>query len=331
MLHQAASMSTTVKPPSLIGKKRRARTFSEMTLMRKAESEAFSYFKRYYDSKNVDPKLEERFLTAIKESPSAITVDLGILFAVEAGWYKALEDLLSIDVSVYTPVESDGLRSHPLRNQSLSLFTLPTPSPARDERHVDMVLLYAVIFKKVKAIEILAKHFNFNVNDISGKPSLHYVYSLNDQKAQKQIIDIILSGLRPSFENLCAAAEHGDLESTKYITKKLHPDKRYFIPIVGMRAIQNGHDDVAKWLAEIPEIIGWNEIGSYLVGAAAERDNFDLIEFFAKHSTALPLETFGYYAASKLWTCLKKRDRLDLFEKFLLPYLQSFEELFMDA
>ena len=320
-----------MKPSPHPTKRPRTQKTLDKDLIRESENEAFLCFKNRRDGKRTAPGLEEKFIKAIKKSPSVHTIDLGILFAVEAGWHKALEELLSVDLSTYETVTSDSLDKHPLDKQALMLFDLPPATHSQDRWYVNSALLHAIVSKKVETVGILARHMNLNVYDNFGEPLLHYVYSLDNQDVKKQIIDIVLPRIEPSIRNLRTASKHGDLESTKYIVERLEPKDRPLTFLAGMEAILNGHDNVAKWIIETPGVVDWKRNMNSLVNAAVRCNNLGMIELLSTRSPAFPLHLFGFYTASDLWAFLQREHRPELFSKFVPSHPEGFTMPFQEA
>ena len=189
-------------------------------------------------------------------------------------------------------------------------------------------LLYAIVSGKVDTVKALAKHMEINIEDVSGRPLLHYVYLLDQQEVRRKLLDIVIPKLEPSFINICTTAKHGDLESTKYIAEKLQPSDRYLTDIAGKIAIQNGHDDIAKWMVETPDIMDWETRAGSLIGAAVERNNIDMVKYFSKRSSGFPLHRLGYGVASNLWALLRRVNCTELFRKFVPSHPNGYSLLF---
>ena len=223
--------------------------------MGEAEHTALFYFKHHLSGRENDPSLEEKFAAAIRKSRSAQTINLGILLAVEAGWHRASGELFSVDLSAFRPILSDYLCHHPLHKQALSLLATPLAGHSRGRQYTGSALLHAIATKRADIVGILAKHMDLNVNDIHGRPLLHYVYSLRQQDVKEKILDIVLPKLKPSIANLRMASEHADPESARYIAGRLGTRDRCHVVRAGMVAILNGHDDTARWIVETPGVI----------------------------------------------------------------------------
>ena len=73
----------------------------ENELMRQCEDEAVDLFIHRFNEEGKYADLEERFIEAVRKSPSLFTIDYGISFSIEAEWPKALEALLTIDLTAY--------------------------------------------------------------------------------------------------------------------------------------------------------------------------------------------------------------------------------------
>ena len=310
--------SPSPPPPPLPSRKREVPKTTKMALMQKYENKAIHSFKGHLDGKENNPDLEEDFLKAIKKSPSAPTVDLGITLAVEAGWHKALEELVTVDLSTYKPIKTDSYDRHPLQDQVLRTLSLPPANVGQGRGgYVNAALLYAIVSKRVDTVRVLAKHMNFNIADLSGNPLLHYVYLLDDQDVRRQILDIVLPKLEPSVINLFAVSGNGDLESTKRLVEKLEPKERHQAGLAAFKAILSGHNHVAKWIIGTPGLIDWEFDVGTLVSNAVECDNLDIIEFMSAHSPGFTLPQLGYSIGGKLWTFLQRVHRPDLFGKFV--------------
>ena len=178
--------------------KRNVIRLSKMDKVQECEIVAVNSFK-YRNDKKKCPNPEETFITAVKESPSVYTVDLGITLAVEAGWNKVLNELFAVDLSTYAPIKSDSFDRHPLEKQALSSLDLPPASHSLDRWYVNAALLYAIVSGKPDTVKVLAKYMDLNIDDMFGKSLLHYVYLLRQQGARKRILDIVLPKLEPSI------------------------------------------------------------------------------------------------------------------------------------
>ena len=99
---------------------------SKMSLMKKYEQEAINSFEenRIGEQRN-SRENENVFIAALRKSPSVHTLDLAVTLAVEAGWHKALEELLVINPTTYKPIKGDMFHKHPLQDHVLKLFRLP--------------------------------------------------------------------------------------------------------------------------------------------------------------------------------------------------------------
>ena len=318
------AMSSPPSPPPLT-RKRGAQKITKMALMQKYENKAIHSFKGYLDGKENNPDLEEDFLKAVKKSPSAHTVDLGITLAVEAGWHKALEELVTVDLSTYKSIKTDSSERHPLQDQILGTLSLP-PAGGGQGRGVyaNAALLYAIVSKKVDAVRVLAKHMNFNIDDLSGRPLLHYVYLLDEQDVREQMLDIVIPKLKPSMTNLFAVSKSGDLESTRRLVEKLEPENRHYAVLAATEAMLNGHDHIAKWIIETPGLIDWEFDVGTLANAAARSNSLNMVEHLSVHSPIFSLHQFGYIAASNLWAFLQRVRRPELFVKFVPSHPEGF-------
>lgn len=270
-------------------------------------------------------RLEEEFITAIKNSPSKSTIDFGITVAVEAGWHKALEELLPIDLSTYKPLKYDSYGEHPLQDQVLSMLRLPPASGSKGRGgYANVALLYAIVSGKVDAVRILVKYMDVNIDDASGRPLLDYVYLLNQQDVKKKILDIVVPKLEPSIINLLTVSKNGDLESAKHLVERLQPKDRHRIVLVGTEAILNDHDDIAKWIVETPGLMNWENDAGCLVAMAVRRENVGMIEFLSMHSPGLLLHQFDDSVASDLWAYLQRVNRTELFSKFIPSHPEGY-------
>ena len=114
------------------------------------------------------------------------------------------------------------------------------------------------------------------------------------------------------------AANNGDLESMKYLLGKMHPkDRHYTTGFAGRAALKNGHEHIARWMVENPDLIDVTHDMAYLVEAAVETKNFGMVEHLSKHSPSFPMHQLGFYEASILWKFLKEEGRPELFVKFV--------------
>ena len=335
MNKEKAATLLIMQPPLLPTGKRSMpkdlKRVSKKDLVQNCESKAVHSFRNRFDGKKHNPNREQKFIEYAKKSPSVRTVDFAIILAVEAGWHKALEELLSVDLSTYKSLKSDSSCQHPLKTEALSTLNLP-PASGESGRsgYANAALLYAIVSGKVEAVRIMAKYMDVNIDDVSGESLLHYVYLLGQPDVRRQILDIVVPKLEPSINNLCMIAEQGDLESTKCLVRELRLKDRSRAVLAGKIAILNGHDDVAKWIVEKPGVIDWETTGGYLVSAAVERNNLGMVEYLSTHSPAIPLKQFGYGAAANLWTYLQRVNRTELFGKFIPSHPEGYS-LFAQA
>ena len=290
-------------------------------LVERYEGKALKILQGYLDrGRQSKANDEKNFAERVKKSPSTFTLDFGIMIAIEVGWYDVLENLLSVDLSTYKHLKSDSTCEHPLVGPAFTMLDLP-PASGGGERggYVNAALLYAIVSGRVEAVRILANHMDLNIGDVAGEPLLHYVYLSKDQDARKEILSIVLHKLHPSRINVRKAAENGDLESMKYLVEKMHHQRqRYFTTgPAGRAALKNGHEHIARWMVENPDLIDLTRDMGYLVEAAVETKNFGMVEYLSKHSPSLLIHQLGYYAASILWKFLKEVDRPELFAKFV--------------
>ena len=228
-----------------------------------------------------------------------------------------MEELLLIDVSTYKPFKSDEFCEHPLRLEALRVDLPPASAQYGRGGFANAALLYAIIQGKVDMVRIMAKYLEVNIDDVSGRPLLHYVYLLDQQDARRQILDILVPKLQPTINNLCMAAKHGDLKSTKCFAERLEGRDLRLAVDAASDAILNGHDDIAKWIIETPGITDWTVARGSLVYAAVDRNNFDMVEYLSTHSPPFPLGQFGYATASDLWAFLRRVHRPELFGEFV--------------
>jgi hypothetical protein len=158
---------------------------------------------------------------------------------------------------------------------------------------------------------------DLNIEDRYDEPLLHYVYLLDQQDTRRQMLDIVVPKLKPSFKNMCKAAKNGDLETTKHFAKDLESNNRSIAYLAGVNAILGGHDDVAKWVIEASGFVKLKIHMNCLVGAAVKRENIGMIEYLSTRSPVFSLPTFGYILPSTLWPFLKRVNRRELFGKFV--------------
>lgn len=328
MSEQVATGSLVMVPPSPPPQDEMHSTpkITKKTLVQECENVALNSFKEYLlGGRERNPTHEKMFITAVKKSPSRRTIDFGIMLAVEAGWQKALDKLFSVDLSTYKPFKSEESCQHPLKHYALSLLDPPPASGSRGRgTYVNSALLYAIVSGKTDVVKVLARHISLNIEDVLSRPLLHYVYLLDQQDLRRMMLDIVIPKLKPSLENLCTAAEHGDLESTKYFAKNLRPKDLYFAGLAGVDAILGGHDAVAKWIVETSGLINWKvDLGS-LINAAVSSKSLDMIEFLSARSPVLPLHQIGHGTASDLWAFLQQINHPELFKKFVPSHPEGY-------
>ena len=298
----------------------------EGILVQEWENRAISSFKKHLLCEKAKCSTCERaFVASIRKSPSSRTIDFGMILAVEAGWHDVLEELVTVDSSAYEPFESQVTCRHPLRDYISSLLDIPPAGSSETRRgYANAALLYAIVSGKVDAVRILTKYMCLDIEDLLDQPLLHYVYLLDGYEVRKEILDLVLPKLEPSADNLCVAAKHGDLESTKYFVEHIQPEDRYLMSLAGFDAILGDQDEVAKWIIEALGVVDMQKDFSFLVNAAVRRENLGMIEFLSGHSPALSLQKFGDGTASKLWEFLQQVNRPELFRKFIPAHPEGY-------
>ena len=93
--------------------------------MKVRERQALRYLNKHKELMQDDAGFEEKFVTAVKKSPSKYSVECAIIAAIDAGWYNALDELLSIDLATYKPVKVKEAR-HPLGKHLATKLDLPS-------------------------------------------------------------------------------------------------------------------------------------------------------------------------------------------------------------
>ena len=305
-----------ILPPH--AKERGAPRVYKRALVQEHESKALHAFKNRFNEKENDLNVEEEFVKEIKQSPSVHTIDYGIVLATEAGWHMALKELFSIDPSTYKSFKSESSFQHPLRDHASSQLDLPLAVSSESRgQYVNAALLYAIVSGRVETVRVLARYMDLNIDDRYDEPLLHYVYLLDQQDARRQMLDIVVPKLKPSFKNMSKAAKNGDLETTKHFAKNLESKDRSLAYWAGVHAILGGHDDVAKWIIEASGFINMKIHMSSLVDAAVKRENIGMIEYLSTRSPVFFSPKFGHILSSTLWPFLKRVNRRELFGKFV--------------
>ena len=291
---------------------------SKRDLVKEHESKAVDFFMNRDESKESATNYEEGFVEAVKKSPSIDSINFGVALAVEAGWHKALSELLSVDKSKYTTLKYKSSFRHPLRDQTISRLELPPASGQNGTGYVDAALLCAIVNGKVEAVEVMAKYLDVNsIHDVMGRPMLHYVYFCKQEAPRRQILDILLPKLEVSICNMGEVAKHGDLESLKYFVEKLSPRDKHRASLAAADALLSGQDDVAKWAVETPGIMDRASDMAFLIGTAVRCNNLSMIEYLSGRSKGFTLDSLGHGTASDLWAFLKREKCTKLFVKFV--------------
>ena len=91
--------------------------------MNVCKGQALEYLNKHKQLMQDDATFEEEFVAAVKKSPSKHSVECAIFAAVDAGWYKALKELLSIDLATHEPVQAKEA-SHPQQDQIVAKLDL---------------------------------------------------------------------------------------------------------------------------------------------------------------------------------------------------------------
>ena len=302
-------------------------------LMQAFEIEAVCIFRKHRRNKQKDTFvnekdaiLEEKFISAVKSSPSKSTIEYGIVVAVEAGWHKALEELLAVDLSTYKHTKSRIHRDHPIRKEVVSKLGLPSAHASKGRGwYVNSAMLYAIASGKVDTVKVMAKHMDLNIYGYSDETSLHYVYSLKQQDVKKQMWDVVFPKLKPSQKNVITTAKHGDLESTKYFIENSGSNAQYHAHLAVESAIKNGHDHLAKWIIEAPGMMRWKSYANHLIDAAVKHNNLEMIEYLSMYTHEFTLYQYGPSNPPSLRAFLEQRNRTELFSKFFPPHHEDTE------
>ena len=216
-------------------------------LMRVFEKRAVRFFEKHENNTRHEEYIEGRFVSLVKKSPSARTVELAIAIAAEARWHWALGELLAMDVSSYKAVKSTR-RQHPFLKKIVTSLELPGVHKTKGEGYRVGALLRAITQGQVETVRILMKHVDIStIDDVSGEPILHYVYLVEERDLRELMLCMILPKMKPSLSNLNLATKHGDIETMQRIKEGLDPsDRASIVPVVVKEAIEDGGDEVAE-------------------------------------------------------------------------------------
>ena len=279
--------------------------------MKVRERQALRYLNKHKQFMQDDAEFEEKFATAVKKSPSKHSVKCAILAAIDAGWCKALDELLSIDIATYKPVKAKEAR-HPLRRQIVAKLDLPSTLESGkegDDLDLESALSYAIASKKVEVVTTLIHHMDLNNIEHFRESPLHHVYALDDQDVKRQILSVIIPRMKPTERNLAIVARIGDLKSMNGLVKKAKPKHRLWVALAGRIAIENGHNRIVRWMIDTPNVMDWKSDAAYIVEPAIERNSLKLMEYLAMRAELIGLKNCEDSLRLALKKYLKENNR----------------------
>jgi hypothetical protein len=262
-------------------------------------------------------KNKESFTNIILRSPSPYSLKLGVLYAAKLNWCDALSLLLSEIKTTRLPVaESDVLREHPMhidyfqKDQSNFAPNLVSKTPLEE-----LAMMKAAVEGFVQVVEILTNFIGPNFGDIVCKPFLRYVYKNKDETSRRKCLQVVLPKLKPSSDYIIMATKNGDLPTVMYLVDQLRITEGIRYHNAVRKAIERGHDGVAKWLARKLDRMTSEEYEDIL-WTATMAQNYDLLVFFSRNIPGLSQYSVGLFVADALWKFLGDRDR-KLFKKLV--------------
>ena len=180
----------------------------------------------------------------------------------------------------------------------------------------ELAFMKAVIDGFVQAVHIFIEFLDPNFGDMFDRPFLNYVYMNKDEASRRDCLEIIIPRLVVSEDILCIAAENGDLSSVKYLVNEMKSSKQFMYVTATRKAIEGGHDEVAKWIITQPGLIPWERYTGTIVFSAAKMKNYDMLVFLSQCAPDFELYSFGTNVIEALWKLLKDKDEA-LFKKFV--------------
>lgn len=178
----------------------------------------------------------------------------------------------------------------------------------------------AIVKGSTQVVRVLAELIDPNVGDMFGKPLMEFVYMNRDTMSRRKCLETILPKLELSDRNLTIVAESGDLFSVEYLVDRMKKGARrfHYARAVEM-AIENGHDEIAKWMISQPNLIPWEDYAASIVFSATKMENYDMLVFLSQRVPELAHCTIGFMTADVLWKFLKEKDRV-LYGKIVHEY-----------
>ena len=264
---------------------------------------------------------QRSFTRIIMQSPSLYTFRLGDLYAAKMNWCDALKSFLSEIQSSRSPVDkSDNLREHRLyreyfRQDKADFYSCLTSPTFLEE----FALLKAAVEGSVEVVHLLVEFIGPNFGDMFDKPFMEYVYMNKDRESRRSCLQAILPNLEPTDGILGTVAGNGDLPTLMYLVDKMKGVEHFMCVTAALEAIENGHNEVAQWIALQPGLIPWKRHARSVVLAAIKAQNLDLLVFFSNHMPELRPYDLGFYTISALWKYLKDKDQA-LYRKFAPTY-----------
>lgn len=254
---------------------------------------------------------QDSFTRICLQSPSPWTFKLGVLFAAKLKWCDALKIFITAVRSSCPPDdETDLLNDHPLYGSYFQQYVGRGSCSHWDgPRYLEeLALLTAGVDGATKIVRILITFINPNFYAMNEHPFLGYVYMNKDETSRRSCIQAILPSLVPFNEYLFWAAENGDLPTVMYFVDKMKGEE-FLYDRAAQRAIEQGHEEVAKWLISEPGLISWKDYRGILQ-SAANSQNYDIIVLLSQNIPESAHCNIGILTASALWRFLNDKDKV---------------------
>ena len=258
---------------------------------------------------------QDLFCQIILQSPSPYSFRLGVLYTAQLSWCDALTNfLLMIQTSPCPPNDdkSDILSKHSLYNIYFERSTFDFCSAMYSKsRYEELALMEAIVKGSTQVVRVLAEFIDPNFDDMFGKPFMDFVYLNKDKTSRRKCLETILPKLELSDRNLTIVAENGDLLSVEYLVDRMKKGARRFLYVRAVEmAIENGHDEIAKWMISQPNLIPWEHYAASIVFSATKMENYDMLVFLSQRVPELVNCTLGFMTADALWKFLREKDRV---------------------
>ena len=286
-----------------------------------AEYETFTSHQRCEEAALLAVKTQNEisFARIVLGSPSPYSLKLGVLYAAKFNWCQALHALLpEIQASHFRPEEIDSLGEHPMFNDYFEKYSgCGFSSNLKSETTFEeLAFMKTVIDGYVDAVNVFLQFIDPNFGDMFGRPFLSYVYKNKNEASRRRCLDLVLPKLELSDAMLAIPAEHGDLQSVKYLVDKMKSTGNFVYFTAVRRSIIHGHDEVAKWIISQPNLIDWRTYRTPVIAYATEKQDYELLAFISQNVPNVGVYSLGSDLTETLWRLLKNKDTA-LFKKFV--------------